>query len=176
MKPDLVSCGDELSQRKTAIRTLSLLWLGAVAFGEVIFILIWLFNPFFVLLPLTLVVLAGLIIGAVTYWLCRTGRVNTAGYFFAIGIALFGSVVAPLFGGFTGPLALIYVFAVLIASMTINMVLFAFGWWRDYPLLKRLVGGLNRWVRLNHIVKDYGIGLLPPRIRYQIELPKGGLG
>lgn len=121
MVQNSVSSGDEISRKATAIRTLSLLWLGSVAFGEIVFILIWLFNPFFVLLPLTLAVMTGLIIGAVSYGLCRSGRINAAGYFFAIGIALFGSVVAPLFGGFTGPLAVIYIFAVLVAGMVINI-------------------------------------------------------
>jgi len=113
--------GDEISRKAGAIRTLSLLWLGTVAVGEVVIILIWLFNPFFIVLPLTLVATTALVIGVVSYWLCRSGRVNLAGYFFTIGIILFGSVVTPLFGGFAGPMAIIYVFAILVAGMAINI-------------------------------------------------------
>ena len=121
MERNSVFSGDEISRKAGAIRTLSLLWLGAVALGEIIFILIWLFNPFFVLLPLTLAVVTGLIIGAVSYWLYRSGRVNFAGYFFIIGVVLFGTVVSPLFSGFIGPMAVIYIFATLVAGMVIDI-------------------------------------------------------
>ncbi len=121
MVQNVVLPEEEISRKAGAIRTLSLLWLGTVAVGEIVIFLIWLFNPFFIVLPLTLVDMTALAIGAVSYWLCRSGRVNFAGYFFTVGVVLFGSIVSPLFGGFVGPMAITYVFAILVAGMTINI-------------------------------------------------------
>jgi len=121
MKPNLVSSGDEVSRKAAAIRTLSLLWIATCSVGQIVIVLIWLFNPFFAVLPLTLMVVAAIAIGVVSYWLCRWGRVNLSGYFFTIGMILFSSVMTPLFGGFTGPLPVVYIFAILVAGIMINI-------------------------------------------------------
>ncbi len=112
---------DEISRKAAAIRSLSLLWTATCCVGQIIIILVWLFNPFFIVLPLSLMAITSIAIGAVTYWLYRSGRVELSGYFFTIAVVLFSSVITPLFGGFTGPLPVIYIFAILVAGVMINI-------------------------------------------------------
>lgn len=121
MAGNLILAGDEISRKAAAIRTLSLLWIATCAVGEIVVILVWWFNPFFVVLPLTLMALTAIAIGVATYWLYRSGRVKLSGYFFTIGVVLFSTVITPLFGGFTGPLHVVYIFAILVASVMINI-------------------------------------------------------
>ena len=121
MGKNAVFSGDEKSRKAGAIRTLSLLWVSTCAVGQIIIILVWLFNPFFIVVPLTLMALAAIAIGVVSYGLCRVGRVNASGYVFTIGLVLYGSAITPLFGGFTGPLPMIYILAILVAGMMIHI-------------------------------------------------------
>ena len=121
MTPQLVLPDEELARKAVAIKTFSLGLIATSGIAEVICIIIWLYNPAFLITPLTLVVMAGIIISAVTYWLSKSGRVQVAGFFFVICLALLSAIITPLFGGYTGPLAVTYLLPILVAGMVISI-------------------------------------------------------
>lgn len=121
MADNSLLASDEISRKAAAIRTLALLWTATCAVGQIVIIVVWLFNPFFIVLPLSVMAVTSIAIGVVTYWLHRSGRVVLSGYFFTIAVVLFTSVITPLFGGFTGPLPTIYVVAILVAGVMISI-------------------------------------------------------
>jgi len=86
MAQQVVLPEEELARKAGAIKALSLGMLAAAGIGEIIAVIIWLFNREFLIIPLTLAVVAGVFISSVTYWLVRAGRVKFAGYFFVIGV------------------------------------------------------------------------------------------
>ena len=78
MAQQLVLPEEELARKAGAIRTLSLGLLAAVGAGEIIAIIIWLFNPLFLILPITSMIVAVMLISSVTYWLARVGKIKAA--------------------------------------------------------------------------------------------------
>ncbi len=121
MTQESVWTEEEVARKASAIRLLSLGVLVTTGAAEVITIIIWLFNPEYLIIPLTLVIMAGVLISSVTYWLVRAGKVRGAGYFFVIGLTLEIAIITTLFGGFTGPLAISYLFPILVAGMVISI-------------------------------------------------------
>ena len=121
MVQQLVYPEDELARKAGAIRVLSLGMLAAASSGELIGVIIWLFNAEFLIIPLTLCIVAGVIISGGTYWLVKMGRVKAAGYFFVIGFLLEDTIIITMFGGYTGPLSITYLFPILAAGIVIGI-------------------------------------------------------
>lgn len=121
MAEQLVMPEEELARKRDAIKLISLGLLAALGTGEIIAIIIWLFNPNFIVIPITLVLVAGMLISSVTYWLVRAGQIRVAGYLFVICLLIESAVITPLFGGFTGPMAITYLFSILAAGMVISV-------------------------------------------------------
>jgi len=121
MAQQIVMPEDELARKREAIRMLSLGMLTAAGVGGVAGVIIWLFNPLFMIIPTTLAVVAGLVISSVTYWLTRIDRVPAAGYFFVIGFLVEDTIITTLFGGFTGPMSISYLFPILVAGVVISI-------------------------------------------------------
>jgi signal transduction histidine kinase len=112
---------DESARKAGAIRSLSLGTLAAAGVAEAVALLFWLVNRAFLIIPLSLVIIAGILISAITYWLARIGKVRAAGYFFAIGFLVEAAIITTLFGGFTGPLAISYLFPILVGGIVISI-------------------------------------------------------
>jgi signal transduction histidine kinase len=121
MAQQLVWAEEELARKAGIVRALSLGVMVTTGAAEIITIIIWLFNREYLIIPLTLVIVAGMLIASVTYWLVRAGKVRSAGYFFVIGLTLEIAIITTLFGGFTGPLAISYLFPILVAGMAISI-------------------------------------------------------
>ncbi len=121
MAQQLVLPENELARKAGAIKILSLGMLITAGAGEIIAITIWFFNPSFLIIPLTLAVITGIVISSVTYWLVRIGKVQAAGYFFVIGFLVEDTIITTLFGGFTGPMSISYLFPILVAGIVISM-------------------------------------------------------
>ena len=121
MAKQLILPEDELERKAGAIKVLSLVLLTAAGVGEVSCIILWLFNRDFLIIPLTLVVVAAIVTCLITYWLVRIGKVKTAGYFFIVCLLLESAIITPVFGGFQGPMAITYLFSILVAGMAIGV-------------------------------------------------------
>ncbi len=121
MTQQLVLPENELARKAGAIKILALGMLTAAGVGEIIAITIWFYNPAFLIIPLTLAVITGIVISLVTYWLVRIGKVQAAGYFFVIGFLMEDTIITTLFGGFTGPMSISYLFPILVAGIVISM-------------------------------------------------------
>ena len=121
MTQPLVLHEDERERKAGEIKVLSLGLLTAAGVGEVSCIILWLFNRDFLIIPLTLVVVAAIVICLITYWLVRIGKVKTAGYFFIVCLLLESAIITPVFGGFQGPMAITYLFSILVAGMAIGV-------------------------------------------------------
>jgi signal transduction histidine kinase len=112
---------DDLARKKEATKLISRgLFIGAGA-AEIIFIIIWLFNPEFFIIPISVIVVTVMLISSITYWLVGIGKVRAAGYFFVIFLLLEGALLTPLFGGFTGPFGITYLFTILAAGIIISV-------------------------------------------------------
>jgi signal transduction histidine kinase len=112
---------DDLALKKDATKLLSLGVFAAMGIGGIVSIIIWLFNPEFPIIPMTLLIGAGMLICSITYWLVRTGKVRAAGYIFVVSLLLVYPFFVPLFGGFTGPFGILYFFTILAAGMVISV-------------------------------------------------------
>lgn len=127
MAQQLVLPEKELAAKAGATKAFALGLLAAALIAEVIAIIFWLFNRGFPIVTLTLAVVTGIVIGSITYWLVRAGKVRVAGYFFIISLLLEEAILTTMFGGFTGPMAISYLFPIVAAGMVIgtNAVFFA---------------------------------------------------
>jgi signal transduction histidine kinase len=112
---------DELARKADAIRLLSLGLLATAGVGEIIVVIVWLFNPSHLVIPFTIVIGAIMVISSVTYWLGRSGHIQVAGFFFVVSGTLLCAIITTLFGGFTGPLGISYLFPILAAGMVISV-------------------------------------------------------
>jgi signal transduction histidine kinase len=112
---------DDLALKKEATRLISLGVLAAMGLAEIVVIIIWLFNPKFMIIPVTLMVVAGMLISSITYWLVRTDKVRVAGYFLIVFFLLLCAIITPLFGGFTGPFAVSYFFVIIASGIVISV-------------------------------------------------------
>jgi signal transduction histidine kinase len=121
MAQQLVMPEDDLSRKKEATRLISLGVLTTMGIGEIAAIIIWLFNPKFIITPITLMIVAGMLISSITYWLVQIGKIRAAGYFLISFFLLFCAIVTPLFGGFTGPFGVIYLFVILVSGIVISV-------------------------------------------------------
>jgi signal transduction histidine kinase len=112
---------EELTRKAEAIRLLAKGLFVTVAIGEIIVIVLWLLNLLQPVIPLTIVSVSVMLVSSVTYWLVRAGKVKAAGYFFVVSLLLESTIITPLFGGFTGPMAITYLFSILVAGMVISL-------------------------------------------------------
>ncbi len=121
MVQQLVLPEDEMARKAGAIKVLAKGLIIALGIGEIIVVVMWLLNPLFPVLSLTLVFAATMSVGVVSYWLVRVGKVKAAGYCFVLGLLLDSAIITPLFGGFAGPMAITYLFSILAAGMVISI-------------------------------------------------------
>ncbi len=113
--------GDELARKREAIRTLARGLVMALGLGEVAIIIVWLLNPQFPFLSQTLIIVATASIGVVSYFLANAGKVKVAGYLFIFGLLIDSAIITPFFGGFSGPMAITYLFSIIAAGIVINL-------------------------------------------------------
>ena len=121
MAQQVVLPEEELARKAGAIKTLSMGLLATAGAGEIIGIVIWLFTPSYPVVGFSLAAAVAITISLVTYWLGKSKHVKTAGYLFVSGFLFAAAVISTLFGGSTGPLAIIYLFPILIAGMVIGI-------------------------------------------------------
>lgn len=112
---------EKLAQRAGVTKSLSLGWLVAAAIGGIATVIIWTFNPALPLIPVVSVAASSIFLSLITYLLARYGRIRFAGYFFVAYLILQSAVVTILFGGFAGPMTIIYLLPILVASMVIGI-------------------------------------------------------
>jgi len=112
---------EELARKASTIRLFSLGLLITAGLAEIFAIIIWLLAPLFPIVPLTTVLMTVMLISPITYLIVRAGHIRAAGYFFIISLTLESAILTPLIGGFTGPMAVTYLFSILIAGMVINI-------------------------------------------------------
>ena len=121
MTTQLVFPNERASQKASAVKGIAIATLVAAGVGEISVIIVWLFNPRYPLIPLTLVVASVSLISLVTWWLVRANKARAAGYLFTIGLLPVVALISTLFGGFTGPMAIIYLFPILVAGTLIDI-------------------------------------------------------
>jgi signal transduction histidine kinase len=121
MPQQSVMLEDDLERKKNATKLISVGVLTTFGIGEIAAVIIWLFNPKFIIIPITLMIVAGMLISSITYWLVRIGKVRGAGYFLIAFFLLFCAIITPLFGGFTGPFGVIYLFVILVSGIVISV-------------------------------------------------------
>lgn len=121
MAQQLVLPEDEGVRKAEAIKLLSLGLLAATVVGEIVAIIIWSIDPLYPIVPSTIVVATVVLTSLITYWLVRVGKVRFAGYFFTIGFLLETAVITILFGGATGPMAIVYIFPILAGGIVIGI-------------------------------------------------------
>lgn len=121
MVRELVFPEEELARKKEALRIISSGLFVTMGVGEAIAIIIWLFNPYFIIIPITLVLVSGMAICAVAYWLVRVDQVQISAYFFVTSLLAESAIITPLFGGFAGPMRITYLFSILTAGMVISV-------------------------------------------------------
>jgi len=117
----LVLPDERASQKASAVKGIAIATLITTGVGEILVIIIQLFNPFYPIIPLTWIAVSAALISLVTLWLVRAGKVKTAGYLFIIAFLFEAAIITTLFGGFTGPMAIIYLFPVLVAGTLIDI-------------------------------------------------------
>ena len=121
MTQQLVLPQNERERRAEVVNRLSIGWIIASAIGGIIVFIAWLFIPSIPVVPSVAIAGGVVIMSLITYLICRMGSSLAAGYFFIICITLLAAVVTLLFGGFTGPLAIIYFLPILVTGMTIGI-------------------------------------------------------
>ncbi|MFC2001470.1 sensor histidine kinase [Chloroflexota bacterium] len=121
MAQQLVLPEDEMERKAGAIRLLSLGLITMMGIAEVLTIVIWMFNSAYPIIAMTVVLMGVMFISAVAYWLTKTGRVQGAGYIFVLGLTLESAIITPMFGGFVGPMAITYLFSILVAGIIIDI-------------------------------------------------------
>lgn len=121
MAQQLVWAEEELTRKASTIRALSLGLLATGGVGEIIAIIIWLFDRLFMIIPVSSMLVAIMVISGITYWLNRAGKVQAAGYLFVVSLLLESAIITPLFGGFTGPMCITYLFSIAAAGMVIGI-------------------------------------------------------
>ena len=112
---------EELARKAAAIKTISLGFIGASILGVVSTIIIWAFNRDYPVIPITIISVIGVLTSSLTYWLVRAGKVKFAGYFSVIIALVESAIIVTMIGGFTGPMATIYLLPILIAGMVISV-------------------------------------------------------
>ncbi|MFH1925681.1 MAG: ATP-binding protein [Chloroflexota bacterium] len=112
---------DEISRRASAIKALSLGIFGAAAVGVILTIIFWLVVPSYPVIPITTVALAMMLISSSAYRLAKAGRARLAGYIFVVGSLIVAAVISPLFGGFIGPMTIVYLFPILVAGTVLGI-------------------------------------------------------
>ncbi|MFH1650812.1 MAG: ATP-binding protein [Chloroflexota bacterium] len=112
---------DDPVRRKEALKTLSLGLVTAVVTAYVIVLALWLVSRSYPIVPFT--GLAGTIvfISLASYWLNGIGKSRFAAYLFVYGFLLMVPVITLLVGGVTGPLAILYLFPVIVSSIVIGI-------------------------------------------------------
>ena len=111
---------DDLARKKDALTLISLGIFVLMVLSWIIDIINWLSNPQLAIVPITIMLMTAMFICLTTYWLVRTGKVQVAGYFFVASFLLFCAIVIPLYGGFLGPLAAIYLLVILVSGIIIS--------------------------------------------------------
>jgi len=121
MTQKLATLKGERERKTGAISVLTLWFLGASLLGIVATVIIWAFNREYPVVPITVVSVIGVLTSALTYWLVRSGAVKVAGYFCVLTGLIESAFICTLLGGFTGPMAIIYLIPILIAGMVIDV-------------------------------------------------------
>ncbi|MBN1363243.1 MAG: hypothetical protein JW976_00410, partial [Syntrophaceae bacterium] len=112
---------DDLARKKDAIKLISIGIFVLMVISETIDIISWLSNPEFKIVPITFMLITAMLICLITYFLVRADKVRAAGHFFIAAFLLFCAIVIPLFGGFLGPLAVIYLIIILVSGIIISV-------------------------------------------------------
>ena len=121
MAPQLALPEEETARKAEAIKTLSLSLLVVTGAAGVISAVMGLFIGGYPVVFLTLTIVAGLFISAVTYVLSRMGKIWFAGRFLVVGMMLISSIIVYSLGGAAGPLAIIYTLPILIAALVVSL-------------------------------------------------------
>jgi len=121
MAEPLILPDDERKQKARALKMISLGLAVAVIVGEIMAVIVWLIDQSFPILPATIIEAALLAIGLLTYWLARVGRGSFAGHFFVIAFSLETAVITLLFGGATSPIAILYIFPILVSGIVLGV-------------------------------------------------------
>ncbi len=121
MTQPLVLPEDERERQAKALKMISLGLTAAVVVAIIVLGIVWLVEHAF---PISTVIYAAgvvLITGLLTYWLTRAGWTRFAGYFLIIAFSLEAAAFTLLFGGATGPLAVIYIFPILVSGIVLGV-------------------------------------------------------
>lgn len=121
MAQRLIPPEDEMARKAGALRTIARGLVIALGIAEIVVVVLWLLNPLFPVVSQTLVLAATISVGLVSWWLVRMGKVKAAGYCFVLGLLLDSAILTPMFGGFSGPMAITYLFSILAAGMVISI-------------------------------------------------------
>ncbi|MFC2007736.1 hypothetical protein ACFLVB_03985, partial [Chloroflexota bacterium] len=120
MAQQLTMPDDEQERRAKAIKALSLGLLGMMMIAEILTIVLWAINSSYPAVPITIVLIVVMLVSVMAYWLVKVGRVRLAGSLFVIGLLLESAIITPMFGGFAGPMAITYLFSILVAGIVIG--------------------------------------------------------
>jgi signal transduction histidine kinase len=112
---------NDLARKKNAIKLISVGVFALMVLSETIDIINWLSNPEILIVPITFMLLTAMLICLITYFLVRADKVRAAGHFFIAAFLFFCAIVIPLFGGFLGPLAVIYLIIILVSGIIISV-------------------------------------------------------
>ncbi|MFC1901487.1 sensor histidine kinase [Chloroflexota bacterium] len=121
MAQPIVLPEDEQEQKAVAIKSLSLGLLIAMAITEVLAIITRILDPSYPVISITIVLAVVAFISLLSYQLSKSSHVRFAGYVFVLGLTLASAAVTPMFGGFTGPMAITYLFSILVAGIVISI-------------------------------------------------------
>jgi signal transduction histidine kinase len=117
----LTGLAGEEERRASAIKVISLGFIGASLLGIVSTLIIFAFNRDYPMIPVVSISLVGAVTSWLTYRLASTGRVKYAGYIFVAVSLAEAAFITSTIGGFAGPMAVIYLMPILIAGMVIRL-------------------------------------------------------
>jgi signal transduction histidine kinase len=120
MAQQLILPEDELARKAGALKVISLGLAAAVLAGEIMAIVVWLIDRSFPIITATIIEAGLLFIGLLSYWLVKVNHSKFAGYFFVITFSLEAAAVTLLFGGATGPIAVLYIFPILVSGIVLG--------------------------------------------------------
>lgn len=112
---------DELVRRQNAIRIISIGIFAATGLGAIGMLVAWLFDPTFPIVSVITFDIVALAVTVIAYWLNRSGYAKLAGYFLVASTLLLASAATAQLGGFSGPLAVTFLFPILISGIVISM-------------------------------------------------------
>ena len=111
----------ESERRLEAIKLLSLGLLAAAIMGAIGVFVMWLVDRSNPILTYTILATVVALISQSSYWLARTGHTGLAGYVFVNGFLMMIPVITILLGGITGPLAILYIFPIIVSGIVLGI-------------------------------------------------------